>query len=62
MARIIYRMAEVVDLAHKYEVFVGATNDLLVRRNLPLISFTSIVTPRSMGFHKHALPHHPERF
>ena len=62
MAEIIYRMARAEDLERTYEIFVVATNDLLARRNLPLIKYIGNAPPRSLAFRKHVLAHDAQRY
>lgn len=62
MAETIYRLAQESDLERTYEVFVRATSDLLVRRNLPPIPYSGAAPPRPLAFRRHALIHDRQRF
>ena len=62
MGEIVYRLAQAADLERTYEVFVVATNDLLARRNLPLIPYSGQSPSRSMAFRRHVLAHDGRRY
>ncbi len=62
MDEIIFRTACAVDLERTFENFVTASNELLVRRHLPLIQYDGTAPLRSLAFRHHVLVHDAQRF
>ena len=62
LAEIIYRTACAEDLERTYEIFVAATNELNVRRRLPLVQYNGKAPSRSLAFRRHVLVHDAKRY